>query len=252
MIPNIFSREELLLGSEAMEALLSARVIVFGVGGVGSWCVESLVRSGIRQLTIVDSDNVSVTNINRQLPATHSTVGRKKTDVLKERLLDINPDAHIEAVCDVYSAATADKYDLSSYDYVIDAIDSLSDKAELILRATASGATLFSSMGAALKMNPERISTAEFWKVKGCPLAASLRRKFRHAHTLPSRKFRCVYSDEIYPNKGVCSTQDAAECAGSTSKACVNGTVAHTTAIFGFMLASLVVQDICEKVSHDS
>lgn len=235
-----------------MEHIASVSVIIFGVGGVGSWCAESLVRSGVRHLTIVDSDTVCITNVNRQLMATTSTVGQVKVDVMKRRLLDINPEAEIEAICGVYSEETADQYDLDSYDYVIDAIDSLRDKACLILRATQSTATFFSSMGAALKMDPTRIDVAEFWKVKGCPLAAALRRKFKHAKTFPSRKFRCVYSEELLSNQGdetdtaECATNgaDAAYHAGSTIKARVNGTIAHTTAIFGFMLAGLALQDM--------
>lgn len=235
-----------------MEHIASVSVIIFGVGGVGSWCAESLVRSGVRHLTIVDSDTICITNVNRQLMATTSTVGQVKVDVMKRRLLDINPEAEIEAICGVYSEETADQYDLDSYDYVIDAIDSLRDKACLILRATQSTATFFSSMGAALKMDPTKIDVAEFWKVKGCPLAAALRRKFKHAKTLPSRKFRCVYSEELLSNQGdetataECATNgaDAAYHAGSTIKARVNGTIAHTTAIFGFMLAGLALQDM--------
>lgn len=252
MTNEIFSRQELLLGTEAMEHIASVSVIIFGVGGVGSWCAESLVRSGVRHLTIVDSDTVCITNVNRQLMATTSTVGQVKVDVLKRRLLDINPEAEIEAICGVYSEETADQYDLDSYDYVIDAIDSLRDKACLILRATQSTATFFSSMGAALKMDPTKIDVAEFWKVKGCPLAAALRRKFKHAKTFPSRKFRCVYSEELLSNQGdetataECATNgaDAAYHAGSTIKARVNGTIAHTTAIFGFMLSGLALQDM--------
>lgn len=252
MTNEIFSRQELLLGTEAMEHIASVSVIIFGVGGVGSWCAESLVRSGVRHLTIVDSDTVCITNVNRQLMATTSTVGQVKVDVMKRRLLDINPEAEIEAICGVYSEETADQYDLDSYDYVIDAIDSLRDKACLILRATQSTATFFSSMGAALKMDPTKIDVAEFWKVKGCPLAAALRRKFKHAKTFPSRKFRCVYSEELLSNQGdetataECATNgaDAAYHAGSTIKARVNGTIAHTTAIFGFMLSGLALQDM--------
>jgi len=134
---GLFRRTELLLGNEAMDRLASVNVIIFGVGGVGSWCAESLVRSGIRRLTIVDSDRICVTNINRQLMATTRTVGQVKTDALKARLLDINPRAEITALQMIYSAETADSFNLDSYDYVIDAIDSLENKALLIKNATA-------------------------------------------------------------------------------------------------------------------
>ena len=131
----IFRRTELLLGDELMERLSSKSVIIFGVGGVGSWCAESLIRSGIRKLTIVDSDRVCITNINRQLMATTKTVGQVKVDALKERLLTINPSAEITAMQQIFTAETAENFDLDSYDYIIDAIDSLKDKALLILLA---------------------------------------------------------------------------------------------------------------------
>ena len=264
MARGIFRREELLLGADMMEVIASKRVIIFGVGGVGSWCAESLVRSGIEQLTIVDSDRVCMTNVNRQLMATTKTVGKVKVDVLKERLLDINPAANITTIQDIYSAETAESFHLSSYDYIIDAIDSLKDKADLILRATKTDAKFFASMGAALKMDPTKISVAEFWKVKGCPLAAALRRKFKHNKTFPSKKFQCVYSEELLRNRGEnkscgtsqCLCPKAAEGPGRadllnhewcTSKAQINGTIAHTTAIFGFTLAGLLIQDICKS-----
>lgn len=261
---GIFRRTQLLVGERVMEALSDARVIIFGVGGVGSWCAESLVRSGIRRLTIVDSDRVCITNINRQLMATLSTVGKVKVDALKERLLSINPKAEIEAVQKIYSAETADDFDLASYDYIIDAIDSLKDKVLLIRRACQTKSVFYSSMGAALKMDPTKVSVAEFWKVKGCPLAAALRRKFKQSKELPRRKFKCVYSEELLRNAGhntTCGTE-ACLCPKAqtgpgdpelvnhewcSSKAQINGTLAHTTAIFGFTLAGLVVQDIWKK-----
>ena len=136
----IFGRTELLLGEDVMQALSRMKVIIFGVGGVGSWCAEGLVRSGIKHLTIVDSDRVSITNVNRQLMATVRTVGQVKVEALKTRLLEINPDAEIEAVQAIYCDETADSFDLDSYDYVVDAVDSLKNKALLILRAAASRA----------------------------------------------------------------------------------------------------------------
>ncbi|MBR6319519.1 MAG: tRNA threonylcarbamoyladenosine dehydratase, partial [Prevotella sp.] len=160
----IFSRSQLLLGEEAMERIAQKRVIIFGVGGVGSWCAEALVRTGISRLTIVDADKVSTTNINRQLMATTETVGQPKVDVLRRRLLTINPEAEINALQKVFSEETAEEFALDSYDYIIDAIDSLKDKVTLILRACQTGAQLFSSMGAALKLDPSRIRVAEFWK----------------------------------------------------------------------------------------
>lgn len=260
---GIFKRTELLLGKDLMQTISQQRVIIFGVGGVGSWCAESLVRSGIRQLTIVDSDRVCVTNINRQLLATTKTVGKVKVDSLKERLLEINPKADITAIQQIYSAETSDSFELDSYDYIIDAIDSLTNKMDLIRTATRTKATLLSSMGAALKMDPTRIKVAEFWKVQGCPLGAALRRKFKKSEK-PSRKFLCVYSDEVLDNKGAnesCGTEkclcprsvngpgdpDLVNHEWCSMKAQINGTLAHITAIFGFTLAGLVMQDISKK-----
>ena len=232
----IFRRSELLLGDEAMDRIAEKRVIIFGVGGVGSWCAESLVRSGIRKLTIVDSDHVSVTNINRQLMATTKTVGQVKVDVLKERLLNINPSAEITALQQIFSAETASEFCLEEYDYIIDAIDSLKDKALLILMACQTKAKFFSSMGAALKLDPTRIRTAEFWKVTGDPLARALRNRFKRDKTFLKHKFLCVYSDELLANKMPIDPDDKG-----------NGSIVHITAVFGFMLAGLVVQDVVKK-----
>jgi len=238
----IFRRNELLLGGETMERIAQKRVIIFGVGGVGSWCAESLVRSGIRHLTIVDSDLVCITNVNRQLMATTQTVGQVKVEALKERLLTINPEAEITALQQIFSEETAESFQLETYDYIIDAIDSLKDKATLILLACQTRARLFSSMGAALKLDPTRIQVTEFWKVKGDPLARALRNKFKKEKVFPKRKFLCVYSDELLENKG-CPPDDD-EVPSTFNKPQTNGTLAHITAIFGFMLAGLVVQDI--------
>ena len=224
---EIFCRSELLLGDEAMCRISEKRVIIFGVGGVGSWCAESLVRSGIKHLTIVDSDSVCISNINRQLMATTETVGQVKVDVLKERLLTINPSAEITALHQFFTAETADSFNLASYDYIIDAIDSLKDKALLILMATQTDGKFFSSMGAALKLDPTRIKIDEFWKIQGDPLARVLRKRFKREGQYPSRKFQCVYSDELLEPHGE-----------------GKGSIVHITAIFGFMLAGLVMQDI--------
>ena len=237
----IFRRSELLLGNEAMERISRKRVIIFGVGGVGSWCAESLVRSGIRQLTIVDSDRVCITNINRQLMATTKTVGQVKVDALKERLLSINPQAEITALQQIFSEENASKFGLEDYDYIIDAIDSLKDKAALILLACQTKAKLFSSMGAALKLDPTRIKVTEFWKVQGDPLARAIRKKFKNYNRFPEKKFQVVYSDELLENKGC--PPDTDETPSIFNKPQTNGSLAHITAIFGFTLAGLVIQD---------
>ena len=185
-----------------MERIAQKRVIIFGVGGVGSWCAESLVRSGIRQLTIVDSDRVCITNINRQLMATTKTIGQVKVEALKERLLTINPAAEITALQKIFTAENADEFELHNYDYIIDAIDSLKDKAALILLACRTNAKFYSSMGAALKLDPTRIKVTEFWKVQGDPLARALRKKFKSQKQFPEKKFQVVYSDELLENLG--------------------------------------------------
>lgn len=242
-----FERTELLIGSDAMRRMNAARVILLGVGGVGSWCAESLIRSGIRHLTLVDSDRVSETNINRQLPATTLTVGEAKVDVLKKRLLEINPEAEITAVEGMYNAETAISFQLDSYDYILDAIDSLEEKTHLIRTATQTDAVFFSSMGAALKMDPSRIRTTEFWKVQGCPLAAALRRKLKKGE-LPGKKFVCVFSDEVLDNRGALPDAAPPLSGWDARKARINGTLAHITAIFGFTLAGLVVKDIYASI----
>lgn len=260
----LFNRQTLLLGEDVMQSIESKRVIIFGVGGVGSWCAESLLRSGIRHLTIVDSDRVCITNVNRQLQATTKTIGMVKVDVLKERLLEINPQAEINAVQEIYSAENDHLFHIEEYDYIIDAIDSLENKANLILKATQCDGKFFSAMGAALKMDPTKIQVSEFWKVNGCPLARAIRKKFKHINKYPRKKFLCVYSPELLENKGKASSCGTSACvcpkakiaAGNpnlinhewcSSKAQINGTVSHITAIFGFTIAGLVIQDITEK-----
>lgn len=227
------------MGDKGMERLAKVRVILFGVGGVGSWCAESLIRTGLRQLTIVDSDSVAVTNLNRQLMATNDTIGRPKVEALKERLLSINPEAEITAIQDIFTEETIDRFPLSDYDYIIDAIDSLRDKALLIRLATQTNARLFSSMGAALKMDPTRVRVAEFWKVTGDPLARALRNTFKRTKQFPAHKFQCVYSDELLQNKEKMELEE-----NQFHKVHANGSIAHITAIFGLTLAGLVIKDI--------
>ncbi|MGN0229093.1 MAG: ThiF family adenylyltransferase [Muribaculaceae bacterium] len=254
----IFNRAELLLGSEFMQAAAEKRVILFGVGGVGSWCAEGLIRSGIKHLTIVDSDRVCITNINRQMMANCHTIGQVKVEALKKRLLEVNPAAEITTVCSIYSDENVDAFCLNSYDYIIDCIDSLKDKASLILRACTTEATFFSSMGAALKLDPTKIRVDEFWKVQGCPLARAIRRRFKSHKTYPRHKFLCVYSDELLENIGeahscgtaqcICHNNDADSHNWNDYKAQINGSLAHITAIFGFHLSSLVLMDIRKKL----
>lgn len=258
------NRTRLLVGDEGMERIEKARILIFGVGGVGSWCAEGLVRSGVRHLTIVDSDRVCITNINRQLMATSRTVGQVKVQALKEHLLTINPSAEIDARQQIFCSDTASEFNFEEYDYIIDCIDSLKDKALLILLATRSRARFFSSMGAALKLDPTRVQVAEFWKVKGCPLARALRNRFKRSKEFPARKFLCVYSDEVLENKGresSCGT-DHCVCPKATegpgdakllnhewcsSKAQINGSLMHITSMFGVILSGLVISSILDS-----
>lgn len=224
-----FSRTEYLLGADALNRLRNLRVILFGVGGVGSWCAEALIRTGVGHLTMVDPDTVMPSNINRQLPATTATVGRPKVEVMRERLLEINPEADVCALQIRYGEETQAEFHLEDYDYVIDAIDSLADKALLIRRATEApkSTTLLSSMGAARKWDPSQIRVAEFWDIKGCPLAAALRHRFKKSGLFPARKFKAVYSPEVRPN--------------AVADAPANGSLMHITAVWGLRLASMVI-----------
>lgn len=227
MTPSIFQRAETLLGTNVMQRLSSVHVVLMGVGGVGSWCAEGLIRTGLQHLTIVDCDNVETSNINRQLMATSATIGQSKVEALRKHLLEINPGAEITALHRRYSGEPLEG-ELKA-DYVIDAIDSLDCKLALIMQATSSSdITFFSSMGAAMKTDPTRIKVSEFWKVQGCPLARALRNRIKKSKDFPKKKFQCVFSDE--------------EPIGNM------GSIVQVTAVFGFTLCSLVINDIKNKV----
>jgi len=253
-----FHRLQLITGKPGLEALSRTRVILFGVGGVGSWSAESLVRSGIGHLTLVDSDLICVTNINRQLQATTATIGQSKVEALRERLLTINPAAEIIARDMIYDETTADQFDLGSYDYVLDAIDSLSCKIELIANALSADTVLFAALGAACKLDPTRIRVDSVWKTKGCRLGRLVRKRLR-ARGIKG-DFRCVYSDELLPvqpgdigcGTGNCVCPKARSVDGvpvdahewCSSKQQINGSAAHITGIFGFTLGGMVIQDV--------
>ena len=219
----MFTRTIQLLGEEGFRALQNARVILFGVGGVGSWCAETLLRTGIGHLTIVDFDKVDMTNLNRQIVATYDNIGRSKVFEMQKRLLKIAPKANIQAIELQYNADTADSFDLAQYDIVIDAIDMVDCRTLLLYRATQTGSKVYSSMGAGRKTDPRKIRTAEFWEVKGCPLARALRTKMKKTNLLPTSRIQCVYSEEISSSQG---------------------TLAPIVGIFGMTLASLVINDL--------
>ena len=230
MSEGFFDRAERMLGKETMDALARLRVAVFGLGGVGSWCVESLVRSGVGHFLLVDSDTVCASNVNRQAMATSKTVGRVKADALAERLREINPAVDLDVRQCRYCDETAAEFDFTRYDYVIDAIDSVEDKMLLIRNALAApDTTLFSSMGAAFKMDPFQIRHSAFRKVAGDGLARALRQRFRKSGGIPERSFECVWSEERREGQ-------------TFERPC--GSIVHTTASFGFALAALVVADV--------
>ena len=232
---SIFHRLELLLGKEIVSDISSKKVILFGVGGVGSWCAESLIRSGIHHLTIVDPDVICITNLNRQLQTDTENIGRAKVDELKKRLKKINPDAEIIALKKDYSQENFTDFNLYDYDYVIDAIDSLKNKIHLLKTCLSSNIKIFSSMGAASRIDPTKVLTAKISKTFNCPLARRVRRALKKEKIY--KEFICVFSTEeaIKPidKNDICD-----------SKNIVNGTVAHIPAIFGFTLAGLVICDI--------
>ena len=227
LMDDFFSRSEALLGEKTMEALRHKRVILFGVGGVGSWCAEALIRTGLTHLTIVDGDTVQPSNINRQLPATRVTMDMPKVEALKARLLEINPDADIVAVHEFYHESSAFRLQLSDFDYIIDAIDSVPDKTDLIIRATrVRGAKIFCSMGAALRFDPTQVTMGELMSIKGDALAKAVRARMKRLDVHPYKKVRCVYSTE--PSQP-CETR---------------GSLMQVTAVFGMTLASMVIEDI--------
>jgi tRNA A37 threonylcarbamoyladenosine dehydratase len=258
-----FHRLHLLTGTGSLISLKRTRVIIFGVGGVGSWCAEALIRSGVGHLTLVDSDLICITNINRQVQAKQSTVGKVKVIELANHLAEINPEAEIVPVQAVYDRTTCTKYDLSQYDYVIDAIDSLSSKVELIIQAVHSGATLFSALGASCRLDPARIKVASIWDSERCKLGRFVRKRLRRRGF--SKDFLCVYSDEdtIPPIDGVtsgCGTgvcvcpkavkspdEDACVHEWCSAKKQINGSAVHVTGTFGFFLSGLVVQDVIQR-----
>ena len=219
----MFTRTIQLLGEEGFRALQNARVILFGVGGVGGWCAEALLRTGIGHLTIVDFDKVDTTNLNRQVVSTHNNIGQSKVFEMQKRLLSIAPHADIQAIEQQYNADTADTFELAQYDIVVDAIDMVECKALLLYRATQAGCKVYSSMGAGRKTDPQKIRTAEFWKVQGCPLARALRTKIKKTGLLPASKIQCVYSEEISSDQG---------------------TLAPVVGVFGMTLASMVTNDL--------
>lgn len=232
-----FSRTELLLGADAMKKLSRARVAIFGIGGVGSCTVEALARSGIGALDVVDADTVDITNLNRQLIATHSTVGMRKVDAAKQRLLDINPQLKVTAHCRFFDAAQSEHFDFTQYDYVVDAIDTVTSKLALIESAAAAGIPIISSMGAGNKLDPTRFEVADIYSTSVCPLARVMRRELR---TRGIGRLKVVYSREPAVNPQVSAPDEG------TARRQVPGSVAFVPAVAGLIIAGEVVRDLIQ------
>lgn len=246
---NQFSRTELLLGKDGMERLKNARVAVFGIGGVGGYTVEALARSGVGTLDLIDDDKVCLTNLNRQIIATRKTVGKYKVDVAKERILEINPDAVVHTYKMFYMPDTADQFDFSQYDYVVDAIDTVTGKIELVMQAQKSNTPIISCMGAGNKMDASAFEVADIYKTSGCPLARVMRYELRKRRI---RKLKVVYSKEpaMTPIDDMAiSCRQNCICPPGTARKCtqrrqVPGSTAFVPAVAGLIIAGEVVKDL--------
>ena len=221
---NRFSRTEALLGEQAMEKLKKARVAVFGIGGVGGHVVEALVRSGVGAVDIVDSDKVCLSNLNRQIIATESSIGKYKVDVMKERILDINPEAVVNVHKCFYLPETKDEFDFSQYSYVVDAVDTVTAKIQLVMEAAEAGVPIISSMGAGNKLDPTAFQVADIYKTSVCPLAKVMRRELKKRGI---KKLKVVYSKEQ-----------------PVVKNAVPASVAFVPSVVGLIIAGEVIKDL--------
>ena len=246
---NQFSRTQLLFGAEAMEKLYHARVAVFGIGGVGGYTAEALARSGIGTLDLIDDDKVCLTNINRQIFATRKTVGQYKVDVAEQRILDINPDAVVHTYKTFYSPDTAEQFDFTLYDYVVDAIDTVTGKLELVEQAEKAGIPIISSMGAGNKLDPTAFEVADIYETSVCPLARVMRRELKKRGI---KKLKVVYSKEpaMTPIDDMAvSCRANCICPPGTERTCtqrrqVPGSNAFVPPVAGLIIAGEVVKDI--------
>lgn len=239
---NEFSRTELLIGQAALEKLQNSRVAIFGVGGVGGYVCEALVRSGVGHFDLIDNDTVSLTNINRQIIALHSTIGKLKVDVMKERMLDINPDVDVSVHPCFYLPETADQFDCSNYDYVVDAIDTVTGKIEIIVQADAHQVPVISSMGAGNKLNPAMMEVSDIYKTSVCPLARVMRRELKKRHI---KHCKVVYSKEkaIQPSQASLEKY-VADSEENFTKKSIPGSTAFVPSVAGLILASEVIKDL--------
>lgn len=246
-----FSRTQLLLGAEAIEKFKNSRVAVFGIGGVGGFVVEGLVRSGIGAFDLIDDDKVCLTNLNRQIIATRKTVGKYKVDVMKERILEINPDAKVTTHKCFYLPDTAEEFDFSAYDYVVDAVDTVSAKIELVLRAKEANVPIISCMGAGNKLDPTRFEVTDIYKTSVCPLAKVMRRELKKRGV---KKLKVVYSKEepIKPSEDmsiscrqncICPPEAEHKC---TERRAIPGSVSFVPSVAGLIIAGEILKDIAK------
>lgn len=246
---NQFSRTELIFGKEAMEKLANSRIAIFGIGGVGGFTAEALARSGVGTLDLIDDDRVCLTNINRQIFATRKTVGKLKIDVAKERLLEINPDMTINTYKTFYMPETADKFDFTQYDYVVDAIDTVTGKIELVMNANKCRTPIICSMGAGNKVDPTRFQVADIYSTSVCPLARVMRYELKKRGI---RKLKVVYSTEkpMTPVDDMAiSCKQHCICPPGTARKCtqrnqVPGSNAFVPSVAGLIIAGEVIKDI--------
>ena len=235
MEKNFTTRTSLIIGDEGVDKLKNCNVIVFGVGGVGSFAAEAIARAGVGNLTIVDFDDVDITNINRQLPALHSTVGRYKVEVMKERILDINPDINIKAIREVYNKDTSESILSEHYDYVVDAIDMVTSKIHLIETCKNKGIEIISSMGMGNKLDPTKIEVTDIHKTTICPLARVMRKELKDRRI---KKLKVVYS-----------TEQPAELKKKifNGKKITPGSISFVPSVGGLIIASVVINDLLNK-----
>lgn len=240
-----FARTELLYGAEAIESLRDKRVAVFGIGGVGGYVCEALGRSGLGAMDLIDDDVVSLTNLNRQIVALHSTIGRPKTEVMKERLLDINPELDVRIHNCFFLPENADEFPWDEYDYVVDAVDTVTAKIELIMQCRSHGITVISSMGAGNKLDPSRFRIADIYKTSVCPLAKVMRQELKKRGV---RKLKVVFSDElpVKPAAPACEGEQTAHPRRQTP-----GSTAMAPSVAGLILASEVMKDLCDSGGKD-
>ena len=246
---NQFSRTELLIGKEALERLSKAHVAVFGIGGVGGYVVEALVRSGIGAFDLIDDDKVCLTNLNRQIIATRDTIGRHKVEVMRERILSINPDAEVTTHRCFYLPENARDFDFSSYDYVVDAVDTVTAKLEIVMRANESNIPVISCMGVGNKLNPTQLEIADIYKTSVCPLAKVMRRELRKRGV---DKLKVLYSKEE-PITPLDDSEDTCRehcvCPPGTTRKCtqrraIPGSISFVPSAAGLIIASEVVKDL--------